>query len=201
MSITNYGELKTAVANWLTRSDLTARIPEFIELAEQRIYRSVRAREMEVQISLTASTSISVISLSASVIQIKRINVEGIDYRSLEYRNPIAFDRAYSDLPAASAPSYFTREANILRVSPVALASVTLNLLVWKKLVAFSADSDTNTLLTNSAGLFLYGALAEASPFLGNDPRILTWTAMWDDMRERVQAADAYDSKYDNVIL
>ena len=37
MSITNYSELKTAVANYMLRSDLTSRIPEFIQFAESRI--------------------------------------------------------------------------------------------------------------------------------------------------------------------
>lgn len=34
MAISNYTELQTAVANWLDRDDLSARIPEFIGLCE-----------------------------------------------------------------------------------------------------------------------------------------------------------------------
>jgi hypothetical protein len=30
MAITTYAELKTAAANWLSRSDLGSRIPEFV---------------------------------------------------------------------------------------------------------------------------------------------------------------------------
>jgi hypothetical protein len=33
MSITTYSELKTSIANWLDRSDLTSVIPDFIMLA------------------------------------------------------------------------------------------------------------------------------------------------------------------------
>ena len=39
MAITTYAELKTAIANFLARSDLTDRIPEFIALAEARMSR------------------------------------------------------------------------------------------------------------------------------------------------------------------
>lgn len=39
MSIETYGELKTAVADWSHRSDLTARIPDFIRLAENDFNR------------------------------------------------------------------------------------------------------------------------------------------------------------------
>ena len=40
--INTYATLQTAVANWLDRSDLTDRIPEFIALAEARMNRSLR---------------------------------------------------------------------------------------------------------------------------------------------------------------
>jgi len=37
MSIATYADLKAAVANWLNRSNLTARIPDFIALTETRM--------------------------------------------------------------------------------------------------------------------------------------------------------------------
>jgi len=37
MSIATYSELQTAVADWMHRTDLTAKIPDFITLAESRI--------------------------------------------------------------------------------------------------------------------------------------------------------------------
>ena len=42
MAINTYATLQTAVANWLDRSDLTDRIPEFIALAEARMNRTLR---------------------------------------------------------------------------------------------------------------------------------------------------------------
>ena len=42
MAINTYATLQTAVANWLDRSDLTDRIPEFIALAEARMHRTLR---------------------------------------------------------------------------------------------------------------------------------------------------------------
>ena len=54
MAIGTFAQLKTATANWLDRSDLTDRIPEFITLAEARFNRVLRIRDME-----TVSTAIS----------------------------------------------------------------------------------------------------------------------------------------------
>jgi hypothetical protein len=37
MGITNYSELQTAVAKWLHRTDLTAQLPDFITIAENKL--------------------------------------------------------------------------------------------------------------------------------------------------------------------
>ena len=47
MAIDSYANLKTALANWLDRSDLTSRLDEFIELAEARFADDIRIRAME----------------------------------------------------------------------------------------------------------------------------------------------------------
>ena len=39
MAITTYAELKTAVGDWLNRSDLDSVIPNFISLAEAQFNR------------------------------------------------------------------------------------------------------------------------------------------------------------------
>ena len=47
MTISTYSELQTAAGNWLNRSDLTSRLPEFIALAESRFNRILNVPEME----------------------------------------------------------------------------------------------------------------------------------------------------------
>jgi hypothetical protein len=47
MALSNFSELKTEIANYVDRSDLTSQIPTFIKLTEARINRSLRVRLME----------------------------------------------------------------------------------------------------------------------------------------------------------
>ena len=54
MAISTFQELQDGVSNWLDRSDLSARFPEFITLAEAQMYRMLRIRLMEGR--YTAST-------------------------------------------------------------------------------------------------------------------------------------------------
>ena len=46
MAISTYAELQTAAANWLDRTDLSSRIPEFIDLAESTFNRTIRNHRM-----------------------------------------------------------------------------------------------------------------------------------------------------------
>src|SRR5690606_22233244 len=55
MPIGTYDELRAAVASWLARGDLADQIPDFIALAEARINRLIRTREMETR--ATAETT------------------------------------------------------------------------------------------------------------------------------------------------
>ena len=55
MSLTNYTDLTAGVANWLSRSDLTALIPDFITLFEAEANRRLRVRQQEATVILTPS--------------------------------------------------------------------------------------------------------------------------------------------------
>ena len=43
---TDYTTLQATIADYLARSDLTTQIPEFIRLAEDRLLRDLRIRQM-----------------------------------------------------------------------------------------------------------------------------------------------------------
>ena len=47
MALDTYANLKTEIANYLNRTDLTSYLDTFIDLAEARHARDLRVREME----------------------------------------------------------------------------------------------------------------------------------------------------------
>ena len=56
MALSNYTELKSAIANWLNRSDLTTEIAgDFITLAEADFNAKLRIRQMHSQSTLTVN--------------------------------------------------------------------------------------------------------------------------------------------------
>jgi hypothetical protein len=56
VAINNYATLVAAIAEWLARSDLTARIPDFVTLAEAKINRVLLHPRMETRTTVTVDT-------------------------------------------------------------------------------------------------------------------------------------------------
>ena len=191
--ITNYGELKTEIANYLNRDDLTNRIPGFIDLAQDRIAKVVRAKEMEQTHTTATVASQNNYSLPADYLEFRRVYHDDSTTKTrLEFRSPAHYWSVYGN-SADGTPVVFTIEAAEILLGPAPDAIESIELLYYGRPTNFSSDSDTNTLLTNATGLYLYGALLESAPFLGNDPRLVIWTQMFEDMVARTNESDITD--------
>ena len=71
MSISTYSELKTAVANFLARSDLTDQIPNFIQLAEARLSRELETRDQEKRATATLTSGDEYIALPTDMREVR----------------------------------------------------------------------------------------------------------------------------------
>jgi hypothetical protein len=66
MALNNYSDLKTSVANYLGRSDLTSAIPDFITLAEIRLARQLRLRQMLQTVTSNTRAAITRLAFQAT---------------------------------------------------------------------------------------------------------------------------------------
>ena len=190
MTISTYGTLKTAIANYLTRSDLTSRIPEFIELAEDRIAHDLRVRAMETSADITIDAQTE--ALPTGFLQMRRFYLSTDPVRKLEFMPPEHFWAIWA-ASESGQPKVYTIEGENLVFGPSPDSTYTGKALYYKRFTALSDDADTNWLLTSARGLYLYGALLEAAPYIRNDPRLATWSALWDNGLDRVTRADQRD--------
>ena len=106
MSINTFAELKTAIANFLARDDLTDRIPEFIELAEGRINRELETREQEKRATATLSSGNEYVSLPADLRQIRSVKLNQTPIVTLTYLSPDQLDQEYSSDGSGTPASY-----------------------------------------------------------------------------------------------
>ena len=193
MAIGTFAQLKTATANWLDRSDLTDRIPEFIALAEARFNRVLRIRDMEV-----VSTSISTVagtreySLPTRFVQMKEFHLTTDPLTPLAYITPEMMTRMQAG-STKSKPQVFTVIADKVRLGPNPDAVYTTSMLYYQAFAALSDSATTNDMLTNNPDVYLYGTLLEAEPFIMNDQRVPLWMAAFEKAVSDIQNQDNKD--------
>lgn len=192
MSISTYGELKTAVSNWLTRSDLTSRIPEFIAMGEAQLFTDLRCREMEASANVTVTTATRASSLPTRWVAGRSLYISGTPNQRLEYRTPDEYWAIYAGLTSAK-PQVYTIEEDSFLWGPVPDTDYTAVSRFYQRPAVLSSDSDTNDVLSRWPNLYLHSALIQSAPFIGNDPRISTWASLYEDLIERIHNADKAD--------
>lgn len=153
MSISTCAELKSAVASWLNRSDLTAVIPDFVTLAETDIRQDVRVQAME-QIA-TGTLSGETLAHPSRFLEARRL-VVGSDV--FEYVTPLR----YTEL-ANSGAKVFT---SIGQTFYILGGAGDYSLVYYQAFTPFSADADTNWLLTNAPDVYLAAACRHGASYL-----------------------------------
>jgi hypothetical protein len=149
MPITNYGELKAAVATRAVRTDLAALIPDFVAAAHDVI---------AAKLTLAAELSVADerISLPADFRSVIGVWLDAYPGAPLTLASP-----AQTRGLGAGAPRYFRLEGGELVVAPVPDGAYAGRLLYKIRREDFADDGDANTALTRYPTLYLNGALAE----------------------------------------
>jgi hypothetical protein len=189
MSFTTYAELQTTIAEYLARSDLTTQIPDFIRLAEVRLRRDLRIRQMLTSTTLTCTSGTATVTIPSDFLEIKDFVVTGNPVRPLNYESPSLFSRNSRSMDAGK-PLDYTVLSTTFKLAPIPDSNYSLSL-VYSAAPAYLSDSNTsNTFLTTCPDLLLYAALLEAEPYLMNDARINTWGTMFDRAMSSLTRSD-----------
>lgn len=181
MSITNYGELKSAVARFASLAgmgDYTSSVPDFIALAEADIRRDVRVLDMLKNVSGSL--------VSGSIPLPQRFNaVRGLridPYGTLDLIDPLQF----SDLSMRTYPAGYSITGTSIDVAGAGTDAYILSF--WQTYPALTADSDTNWLLTNAQDVYLFAALANGADFMKDDAGLTKWATRYERAVERVNS-------------
>ena len=193
MAISNYSELQTAVANWLDRDDLSARIPEFISLCEARFNRSLRIRAMEtIDTSVSTVAGTKTIALPTGYVQMRDIHITGNPIVQLQYVTPEIMNRIHAGSNTGK-PTVYTVIGDNISLGPTPDAVYSTSMLYYKTFDALSDSSPTNWVITNAPDVYLYGTLLEAEPFLMNDARVQLWSTALTESINKLQEQDNKD--------
>lgn len=175
MTVSTYALLQTAVGRWLNRSDLTADIPTFIEMAEASFKRR---EEFQEEFRGTLTIDAANVALPDDCREVTSLYLDGTSFRGpLEIISPeqLAIKKAlfgYLGIPQYAAVSSNGTE---LLIAPEPSETFIAQMVYLLKLTSLSATNTSNWLLVDHPDIYLYGALVQSAPFLKDDVRIATW--------------------------
>jgi len=192
MAITTFSELKTAISNWLDRSDLDDRIPEFIALAEARHRRDFKLRRMETRVTANTIADTEYYSLPDNYIAMRNIQLNTDTKTPLEYLTPEQMDRIKGG-SSKGKPKAYSIMGNTFQLRPIPDAIYEIEMLYFKYFTALSDSNTTNDMLTYHPDIYLYGSLVEAEPYLQNDKRVQTWAAFYDRAKKDIIESNERD--------
>jgi hypothetical protein len=196
MAFTSYSDLKTTIANYLARSDLTSVIPDFIRLAEDRLRRDLRIRQMLKVATATTTSGDSTVSIPSDFIAMKDLHLNTNPVRTLTFQNTANFFELNNVSASAKGyPRAYTLLGSEFKFAPVPDSAYTLEMVYYHKPDYLSDSNTSNLFLANCPDLLLYGSLSEAEPYLMNDERLATWAAMYDRGLASLRASDE-DAEY-----
>jgi len=176
MSLTTYTELKTTIANWLDRDDLTAKIPTFISLAEAEFDRALRHWRMEIRANANINSRYT--ALPADFLETIRFHLDA-DERVLDLVTPLSLQKKrFQAADATGTPECYSVIAGAYEVYPTPDTGYTGQIYYYAKTARLSDAVATNWILTNYPDAYLYGSLIHTAPYLMDDARIAVWTAL-----------------------
>lgn len=187
MALASYSDLQTVIATWLDRSDLTTYIPDFITLAEETIYRTLRVPAMEKALDLTIASG--VIAVPTDYLDLKSAYLNASPTTPLERTS---VENLYVNYPRAGTsgkPLYIAREGSNFVFGPYPDSNYNIKGIYYYRPAALSGTNTSNFLTTDYPSLLLFGSLVQAKGFLFDDPRIPIWDGLFRQAMAETQLA------------
>lgn len=185
MSISTYAELKTAVANWLHRSDLSSVASDFVALGEWKINRMLRVSAMEADLNVVIAAGVA--ALPADYVSMKFAYIDGTPTQGMNRKTAEWILRNFPSRAADTKPRNYARQGTNLIFGPYPNSAYTVKGVYYKRLPPLSDSNTTNYFTASAPDLLLYAALLEAAPYLKGDERIPVWQAKYTEVLGQVQ--------------
>ena len=199
MAISTYTELKSTIANWLNRSDLTSEISDdFIKLVEADLNAKLRIRQMEQLDTITIDSETETVPTGFIAVRSFYI-LSGDTKYHLNYITPANL-YAIKGGSTTGIPRVYSIESDNgteqFRFGPAPDTTYTGYLQYYKAFTPLSSGNASNYILASHPSVYLYGSLFHAANFIGgiDQAQVQNWIAMYQTALERLESNDQQDS-------
>jgi hypothetical protein len=180
--IAGYADLRSEVAGWLARSDLTSAVPGFIQNWEEKFYRQPKNFGRWMEASLSETIASGVIAVPDDYLALKYAYLNTNPAQRLDR---VSINQMYGTYPrnmSPDRPRWIARDVGNFVFGSPPDSDYEVRGIYWAKptlLRDFASDAAAHWIIENAPDLALYGSLLEAQPYLRNDARIPTWQSMY----------------------
>lgn len=193
MALDTYANLQTAVLNWLARPGdalVAPSIPDMIRLFEAEANRVLATRFQESRVTLVGVGGVDTLALPTDYMEARELVLIGPTQRfRMEYAAPAQIDEAFAN-DTTEQPKLFTIEGANIRLRPPPDAAYSFSLDYIASFPALSNTNPSNQLLATYPDAYLFGTLAEATAFIGEDDRIALWIQRRDATFKSIMTED-----------
>jgi hypothetical protein len=178
VALTSFSELKSSIADWLNRGDLTAVIPDFISLAEAQMERRLPTQKMVKRANATIDTPF--FAIPADLLSVKSLVLTSTaPVQPLVFLTEDELDAKKYVYRTTGKPLYFALVGNQIEVLPAPDAEYTAEITYVATLAKLSDSNTSNWVLARHPDVYLYGALLQAAPYLRDDERVGLWSSQY----------------------
>jgi hypothetical protein len=155
-----------------------------IGAGEQRLYREIRSSTQEVALTLTVASNAA--PLPTDFIEMKGSLLIGNGFATANYLPQQQLQDALqlSQNTQTSGPYYYTFQSDTVVFYPTQPTGVVITGTYYKRFPDISTG--LNALFTRHPDLFMYAALSESAPFLGEMTRMPVWEKKYTDLVSQV---------------
>ncbi|MEE9580159.1 MAG: hypothetical protein V3V74_02440 [Nitrosomonadaceae bacterium] len=167
MALDTYSNLKAAIIEWSSRSNLAALLDDFIDLAETEMWKTLRIRDMETSAGITVTGRTAALP-ALYVAPRSIIHVSGGRERRIDMVAP----QSQKIRSGAGSPANFTiRDA----VEADRTITGTLTLEYYTSLTPLSSSNTSNGVLARFPDIYLFGSLSQVFGYAQDTEEEVKW--------------------------
>lgn len=159
----------------------------FINIAEDRLSRIIRTRNMSLGVGLPVKAGDNEYPLPVDFDGARSVAINGV---AIHYLNP---EQLLNSLSRGDNLTYYTIVGNSIILSKPMTGDEELNIVYYRRLPALVDGSDTNWLLEQHGDIYLTAVQAEIEAYVKNDARAQQFWARLDQMFGEIDQRDWED--------
>jgi hypothetical protein len=181
-----YDEIKTKVAEYLNRTDLTSQMDMFIDLTESDINKVIKHQDLIKRANAVAETQYT--QLPSDWSRVINVELNTSDHTTLLQQSTESLDLKRTSIDNVSGrPEYFAITDNAIELCPTPDTNYELQLTYYANIPELSSTNTTNVVSDKFPDVYIYGCCKHASVFLMEDERIGMFQTLFDKALEEVR--------------